>query len=83
MPLEICKKAELHRIKIWKKDFETTPLKGSFASQDTWFHGCKLHIIYSISRVFYSIDIIKSHLQDIQILKDIIEQLSDYVLFSD
>jgi hypothetical protein len=43
MPLEICKKARQNRIKICKKDFETSPEKGFCASQNTWFYGYKLN----------------------------------------
>ena len=83
MPLEICKKARQNRIKICKKDFETAPSKGFCASQDTWFYGYKLHGICSVSGVFHSIDITKANVHDIQILKDVKNQLSDFVLLGD
>jgi hypothetical protein len=83
MPLEICKKARENRIKICKKDFETAPSKGFCASQDTWFYGYKLHGICSVSGVFHSIDITKANVHDIQILKDVKNQLSDCVLLGD
>ena len=83
MPLEICKKARQNRIKICKKDFETAPSKGFCASQDTWFYGYKLHGICSVSGVFHSIDITKANVHDIQILKDVKNQLSDCVLLGD
>ena len=83
MPLEICKKAHQNRIKICKKDFETAPSKGFCASQDTWFYGYKLHGICSVSGVFHSIDITKANVHDIQILKDVKNQLSDCVLLGD
>jgi Transposase DDE domain len=83
MPLEICKKARENRIKICKKDFETAPSKGFCASQDTWFYGYKLHGICSVSGVFHSVDITKANVHDIQILKDVKNQLSDCVLLGD
>ena len=83
MPLEICKKARQNRIKICKKDFETAPSKGFCASQDTWFYGYKLHGICSVSGVFHSIDITKANVHDVQILKDVKNQLSDCVLLGD
>jgi hypothetical protein len=83
MPLEICKKARQNRIKICKKDFETSPEKGFCASQNTWFYGYKLHGVCSISGVFHSIDITKANVHDIQILKDVKSQLSDCVLLGD
>jgi len=83
MPLEICKKARQNRIKICKKDFETAPSKGFCASQDTWFYGYKLHGICSVSGVFHSIDITKANVHDIQILKDVKNQLSDCLLLGD
>ena len=83
MPLEICKKARENRIKICKKDFETAPSKGYCASQDTWFYGYKLHGICSVSGVFHSVDITKANVHDIQILKDVKNQLSDCVLLGD
>ncbi len=83
MPLEICKKARENRIKICKKDFETAPSKGFCASQDTWFYGYKLHGICSVSGVFHSIDITKANVHDVQILKDVKNQLSDCVLLGD
>lgn len=83
MPLEICKKARENRLKICKKDFETAPSKGFCASQDTWFYGYKLHAICSVSGVFQSIDITKANVHDIQILKDVKNQLSDCVLLGD
>ena len=83
MPLEICKKARENRIKICKKDFETAPSKGYCASQDTWFYGYKLHGICSVSGVFHSVNITKANVHDIQILKDVKNQLSNCVLLGD
>lgn len=83
MPLEISKKSRESRLKICKKDFETAPSNGFYASQDTWFYGYKLHGICSVSGVFHSIDITKANVHDVQILSDVKSQLSDCVLLGD
>lgn len=61
------------------KRFETAPSKGFCASQDTWFYGYKLHGICSVSGVFHYIDITKANVNDVQILNDVKNQLSDCV----
>jgi hypothetical protein len=83
MPLEICKFSRHNRIKICKKEFETSPEKGYCASQDSWFYGYKLHGVCSVSGVFHSLDITKANVHDIHYLKDIKQQMSDCVLLGD
>ncbi len=69
MPLEICKMAIHSRIKICKNDFHTAPDKGFCTSQNTWFYGYKLHLVFSISGVSQSIDITKASVNDVHLLK--------------
>lgn len=74
MPLEICKFARRRRIKICKNDFETASSKGFCASQNNWFYACKLHVVFSVNGVFYSVDITKAEVHDVhffEILKKI------------
>ena len=83
MPLEICKFSRHNRIKICKKEFETSPSKGFCASQNNWFYGYKLHGVCSITGVFHSLEITKAEVHDIQFLKNIKRQMSDCVLLGD
>ncbi|GEN66362.1 hypothetical protein J2810_002281 [Chryseobacterium rhizosphaerae] len=46
------------------------------------FYGCKLHVVCSVSGVFQSI-LSPVSIHDIHFLKDIKEQLSDYILLGD
>ena len=83
MPLEICKFARHRKIKICKNEFETAPSKGFCASQNNWFYRYKLHEVCSINGVFHSLYITKAEVNDVHFLKNIKQQMSDFVLLVD
>jgi hypothetical protein len=70
----------IEELKVCIKEFELAPSKGFWVSLNTWFYGCKLHGVCSISGVFHSIDITKVEVQDVHFLKNIKQQMFDCVL---
>ena len=80
MTLEICKFSRHNRVKICKDEFETAPSKGFCASQNNWFYGYKLHGVCSVTEVFHSLDITKAEVHDVHFLKNIKQQMSDFVI---
>lgn len=83
MPLEICKKSRQNRLKICKKDYQTSPEKGYCASQDFWFYGYKLHAICSVNGIFQSFELTKANVHDIHYLEDVKNQINNCVLLGD
>lgn len=83
MPLETCIFSRHKRTKVGKDTFETAPYKGFCTFQISWFYGCKLHEIYSFICVFHLLEITKAEVHDIHFLKNIKQQLTDYVLLAD
>ena len=83
MPLEICRNARANRLKICKKDFDTSPERGFCASQNQYYFGYKLHGICTFDGVFTSIDLSKANVHDIHYLKQVKIHMSDCTLLGD
>jgi len=52
-------------------------------SKNSLFYGYKLHAVYSVTVVFHSLDITKAEVFDVHFLKNIKQQMSDYMLLGD
>jgi hypothetical protein len=83
MPLEICKNARASRSKICREIEYAQPSKGYCAAQKSYYFGCKIHGICSLSSVFQSIDITPTSVHDIHMLKDIKISFSKCSLLGD
>lgn len=83
MPLEICKISREKRIKICKEAFLTSPDKGYCAAQKMYYYGYKLHGVTSLNGVFYSFDLTKASIHDIDMIQDFKKQLSQCVILGD
>lgn len=70
MPLEICKIARLGRSKICKEVDCAFTNKGFRASQNIYFYGYKLHLVYFILCVCQSFDLSLALVHDINYLLD-------------
>lgn len=69
--MEICEFLHHRRIKIYKNDFETSPLLKDFALlKSNWFYCYQLHVICSINGFLNSLDITKSEISDIKFPKN-------------
>lgn len=71
MPMPICKNVREKRLKVCKETFETAPDKGYSAVNKQYFIGYKLHLVTSLNGVFFSMDITKASVHDVQYLSDI------------
>lgn len=71
MPIPICKNVREKRLKVCKQAFETAPDKVYSAVNKQYFIGYKLHLVTSLNGVFFSMDITKASVHDVQYLSDI------------
>ena len=71
MPIPVCKNARENRLKACMQDFDTAPDKGYSAVNKQYFIGYKLHLITGLNGVFFSMDISKASVHDINYLSDI------------
>jgi hypothetical protein len=83
MPLEVCKLSRSSRSTSCKENYSSAPDKGYCASQQTYYHGYKLHAVCSLGGVIHDFDLSKASVHDIHYLKDVKELYSDCVLLGD
>lgn len=83
MSLEVCKLSRSSRSKICKEVEYAFPDKCFCAVQNSNYYGYKLNAVCSVNGIFQSIDLSPASVHDINYLKDIKMQISDYTLISD
>lgn len=84
IPVPVCKIVRGKSSRICKEYFETAPDKGYSAVNKSYIFGYKLHLVTSLKGVYYSMDLTKASVHDINYLQDLKEQgLSDCTLIGD
>ncbi len=83
MSLEVVKLSRSNSSKICKEEFYSSPNRSFCASQNTHYHGHKIHAVCSIEGVFKSFDISKASVHDIHYLKDIKQPFNNCVILGD
>lgn len=84
IPVPICKIAREKHCKFGKDCFETSPDKGYSAISKQYYYGYKLHLVTSSKGVFYSMDLTKASVHDVNILKEIKDgKMSNATLIGD
>ena len=71
IPVPVCKIAREKRCKFGRESFETSPDKGYSAVSKSYYYGYKLHLVTSVTGVFYSMDLTKASVHDVSYLKDV------------
>ena len=71
IPIPVCKIAREKRCKFGRESFEFAPDKGYSAVSRSYYYGYKLHLVTSVTGVFYSMDLTKASVHDISYLKEI------------
>ncbi len=84
IPVPICIIAREKRCKFKGKPFESSPDKGYSAVNKSYFYGYKLHLVTSVTGVFYSMDLTKASVHDVSYLKEIKEsKMKNAILIGD
>ncbi len=71
IPVPICKIAREKRCKFESECFEGAPDKGYSAVTKSYYYGYKLHLVTSVKGVFYSMDLTKASVHDVNYLDEI------------
>jgi len=71
IPVPVCKIAREKRCKFGRESFETSPDKGYSAVSKSYYYGYKLHLVTSVTGVFYSMDLTKASVHDVSYLKEV------------
>ena len=71
IPIPVCKIAREKRCKFGRESFESAPDKGYSAVSKSYYYGYKLHLVTSVTGVFYSMDLTKASVHDVSYLKEI------------
>jgi len=71
IPIPVCKIAREKRCKFGRESFEVSPDKGYSAVSKSYYYGYKLHLVTSLTGVFYSMDLTKASVHDVSYLKEI------------
>ncbi len=71
IPVPVCKIAREKRCKFGRESFEASPDKGYSAVSKSYYYGYKLHLVTSVTGVFYSMDLTKASVHDVSYLKEI------------
>jgi len=71
IPIPVCKIAREKRCKFGRESFEVSPDKGYSAVGKSYYYGYKLHLVTSLTGVFYSMDLTKASVHDVSYLKEI------------
>ena len=71
IPVPVCKIAREKRCKFGKASFESAPDKGYSAVSKSYYYGYKLHLVTSVTGVFYSMDLTKASVHDVSFLKQV------------
>ena len=71
IPVPMCKIAREKRCKFGRETFEALPDKGYSAVSKSYFYGYKLHLVTSVTGVFYSMDLTKANMHDVSYLKEV------------
>lgn len=70
IPVPICKIAREKRCKFENDSFESKPDKGYSAVSKQYYYGYKLHVVTSVEGIFYSMDLTKGSVHDVNMLKE-------------
>lgn len=73
IPVPVCKLAREKRCRFGRQSFETSPDKGYSAVSKSYYYGYKLHLVTSVTGVFYCMDLSKASVHDVSYLNDIKE----------
>jgi hypothetical protein len=71
IPIPVCKIAREKRCKFGRESFEASPDKGYSAVSKSYYYGYKLHLVTSVTGVFYSMDLTKASVHDVSYLKEV------------
>jgi hypothetical protein len=71
IPVPICKTVREKRCRFESECFEDAPDKGYSAVSKSYYYGYKLHLVTSIRGVFYSMDLTKASVHDINYLQEV------------
>ena len=71
IPVPMCKIAREKRCKFGRETFEASPDKGYSAVSKSYFYGYKLHLVTSVTGVFYSMDLTKANMHDVSYLNEV------------
>ena len=69
--IPVCKIAREKRCKFGRESFEASPDKGYSAVSKSYYYGYKLHLVTSVTGVFYSMDLTKASVHDVLYLKEV------------
>lgn len=83
LPLEICKFARHHRIKICKKSFKQLLQKDSVLHKTLGFMDINFTEFVLYQMFFHSLDSTKGEVHDVYFLRNIKQQVSDCLLLGD